>query len=367
MSYQPGRMGVAEGIGLVFMVVFPRIFLSTPAASVGGVKTIAWVTPILSAVGGISMLWLLMRVQEKTPGDLYAVSRRLLGPAGGWVFALGYAALFVADAALLLRQFAENTLLTALPYAEFQVVIGWYAACVAILLYFGIEAVARVCYLLMPFVVGAILAVIFLLAPFYDIYNLFPWQGAGVGEALKRGLLLGGLNLGALLLPIFRPQFQDLHTQKTALLYGVGLSTLARSLLLLFFILAFGVAGGSESTLPFFEMSRLVYLGRFLQRIESLFIVVWVFVGLLSMAVNLYLALYLLSRPLGLPAVRPLIPTLVLIVVGLAVLPPDINSVIAIDSRILTTAFAAGMYGGPAVLFAAGLWRERRRQRWAAG
>lgn len=31
MSYRSGKLGVAEGIALVFILVFPRTFLSTPA------------------------------------------------------------------------------------------------------------------------------------------------------------------------------------------------------------------------------------------------------------------------------------------------------------------------------------------------
>ncbi|MDR7866727.1 MAG: GerAB/ArcD/ProY family transporter [Sporomusaceae bacterium] len=365
MSYQPGLMGVAEGIGLTFVIMLPRVFLTSPAITISTLQNLSWAAPLLNWAIALAMFYLLARVTGRFKDDLYGVSERLLGKAGAWAFAFFYFALFILDAASLLRQFAENTLLSALPATEFRVIIFWYISFAAILVFFGIEGIARTAYLVMPFIVGGVLAVILLLAPFYDIYRLLPWQGAGIGTAVGRGLTLAGLNFGVLLLLILAPSFQKPATLKTAAFYGGGVSAALRTLVIFFFLLAFGVAEGMEKTLPFFEMSRLVYLSRYVQRIESLFIVIWVIVGLLAIAIDIFIALCLIARPLGLPSLRPLVPMVALIVVNLAVIPPDLNAVVEADNRLIML-LSAGVYGGPLLLSAVAYFKGRKKRSWFA-
>jgi hypothetical protein len=176
-------MGVAEGIGLTFVVMLPRVFLTSPAVTISLVHNLAWTAPLINWVAVMAIFWLLAKSTAHMGSDLYDVSKRLLGRPGAWVLAFFYAALFVLDAASLLRQFAENTLHTALPAAEFRLIIFWYILFAAVFVYFGIEGITRAAYLVMPFIVGGVAAVVLLLAPFYDIYRLFPWQGSGIWVA----------------------------------------------------------------------------------------------------------------------------------------------------------------------------------------
>ena len=365
MSYQPGRMGVAEGIGLSFVIMLPRVFLTSPAVTISTAQNLAWAAPLINWAAVLAMLWLLDRVTARIRGDLYTVSDRLLGRSGAWALAFFYAALFILDAASLLRQFAENTLLTALPGAEFRVIIFWYILFAAVLVYFGIEGIARTAYLVMPFIVGGVAVVIMLLASIYDIYRLLPWQGAGVGVALVRGLTLAGLNFGVLLLFVLAPSFQKPATIMTAAFYGGGVSALLRTMVILFFLLTFGVGNGMEKTLPFYEMSRLVYLSRYVQHIEALFIIIWVITGLLAIAIDIFAALYLVARPLDLPSIRPLVPVVAMIVVNLAVIPPDLSAVVTTDGS-LVLLLSAGVYGGPLLLAAAAYIKRRRKKPWSA-
>ncbi|MDT8899929.1 GerAB/ArcD/ProY family transporter [Anaeroselena agilis] len=364
MSYQPGRMGVAEGIGLTYIVMLPRVFLTSPAVTISSMHNLAWIAPLINWVAALAVLYLLAGVTARVRGDLYTVSDRLLGRVGAWAMAIFYTALFILDAASLLRQFAENTLLTALPGAEFRMIIFWYILFASVLVYFGIEGIARSAYLMLPFIAGGVAAVIILLAPFYDFYRLLPWQGAGVGVAVGRGLELVGLNLGALLLFVLAPSFQKPATMMTAAFYGGGVSALLRTVVIFFFLLAFGVGDGMEKTLPFYEMSRLVYLSRYIQHIEALFIIIWVITGLLAIAIDIFVALYLIARPLGLPSIRPLVPAVAMIVVNLAVIPPDLSAVIKADGS-LVLLLSAGVFGGPLLLVAVAYIRKRRKRTWS--
>ena len=344
MSYQPGRMGIAEGMALVFVILLPRVFLTAPANETAVVATAGWWAPIVAGLPAILTIIAWGYILQHTSGDLHSVSEQLVGRVGAWVVTSVCIAIFFLNAALLLRQFAENTLLTALPKMEFSFIVGWYALVAALGARLGLEALARGAYLLLPISVFSLLIVLLLLAPNYDTYNLVPWQGYGLLPSFKRGMQESGNNVGALILVIVAPAMQNIRTFKWAGILGIIGSVLIKALSMLVFIMVFGVAVASEKVLPFFEMARLVYMSRYLQRIEALFIILWVIAGLLGIAVSLYMGAYLITRLLKLPALKPIIPLSAYIIAQLAMIPPDIATVIRIDGFVIANFFTTSLF-----------------------
>ncbi|TWH49038.1 GerAB/ArcD/ProY family transporter [Sporomusa sp. KB1] len=361
MSYQPGRMGMAEGMALVFIILLPRIFLTSPANDAADVATASWWVGIVAGLPAILTIIAWVYILQQTPGDLYSVSEQLIGRVGAWVVTSVCIVIFFLNAALLLRQFAENTLLTALPKMEFNFIVGWYAFIAALGARLGLEVLARGTYLLLPISVFSLLIVLLLLAPNYDIYNLAPWQGYGLLPSLKQGMYGAGTNFGALVLVIVAPAMQNVRTFKWASIFGIMGCVLLKAFSMMVFIIVFGVAVASEKTLPFFEMSRLVYLSRYLQRIESLFIILWVIVGLLGIAISLYMGAYLITRLLKLPALKPLIPLLAYIIAQLAMIPPDIATVIRLDEFVVANFFTTTLFSLTPLLLVAAMVKTSKK------
>lgn len=367
MSYQSGRMGMAEGIALVFIVSFVTAFLSLPAEAIDTSGELGWFSVITAGLSTMIMLFLLIYVFQRIPGDLFSVSKHLFGKPGAYVISAYYSVMFLALAALWIRQFAENTLIAALPSVNFQLAVGWYALGAAFIVYLGIENIARATYVILPFAVAGTLFVLGLLEPLYKPNYLSPWLGTGIGNALIKGGVLVGANAGSLLLAVLAESFQNARVLKAAAVFGLGGSVLLKALSVLIFTMVFGASVAIEKTLPFFDMSRLVYLTRYVQRIESLFIILWVMVGILGIAVSLYMGLYLITRLVNLPAMKPLIPTVTILIAQLAMIPPDVSTVFELQSILIRGYCNIGIYVIPLLLFAATLLKEKRSAKCASG
>lgn len=360
MSYQPGKMGVAEGLALVFMVTFVPIFMTMPAVSVNAADTLGWLATLVHGIVSMLAFAILCYVFTHVEGDLYEVCEILLGRMGAWIISLYFCVAFFANYVVILRQFAENTLLTALPQADFAVIISAYAIAAGILVYLGIEGMSRASFLILPFAVSALLAVLLLLVPFYNWYHLFPLQGNGIMKTLTYGASVAGLNIGVFGLAVIAKSFQNRKTVKDCSLYGLGLSTGLRGFSVFVYILTFGLPVAKEKMLPFFEMARLVYLSRYLQRIEALFILLWVIIGVLGAAFSLYFGLFLITRVFRLPTFRPLIPSISIMLAMLSMIPTDVAEVAMIYSYLSQTYFNLGIYAVPLVLLLALLFKKRK-------
>ena len=200
-----------------------------------------------------------------------------------------------------------------------------------------------------------------MVSPFYVIYNLTPWQGNGIMMAINTGVSSIGLTFGILSIIFLSSAFQNAKTIKRVAVYALGGAFLLRLLFMLVYTMVFGVAVGGEKVMPFFELTRLVYINQYIQRIEALFILVWVISGVLAIAGSLYVGLYLIVILLKLPALRPIVPLGAMIVAYLAMLPPDISYTIKVDTLLI--AFAGiGISLFPGILFVMALVKARRKK-----
>lgn len=360
MSYQSGKMGIAEGMAVVFTVTFVPVFQSIWSVTLDRAKGAAWMIPGINGLVTMGVFLLLLYVMERVPGDLIDVSRKLLGKPIATIIGIIYFAHFYAESALLLREFSENTLLTALPYLEFSAAVLFYSAVAVIILYLGIEPLARGTYIVMPMIVLATLLVVVFLYPKFIFLQLAPWQGPGIEKILISGVQVSGFNFGLMLLPILGRSLHNVKTIRYAALYGFGISVLMRIVMILSFTLVYGAGVGREKILPFFEMTRAVYISRYLQRVEALFILLWVIAGIVAVAVTLYVSIYIIARLFDLPTLRPLIIPAVLTAAQLAMLPPDIASVLLLHANLVTTWYNIGATIIPFLLF--GIFLVRRKE-----
>lgn len=366
--YQPGKMGAAEGMAIVFLLTFPTTFLTTPAVLINEAGTLGWLSALVHGIISLLSLIALLFVCKEVPGNLFEICELLLGKILAWLIALYYAVAFCANYVLMLRQYAENTLLTALPTAEFSFIIVAYSLVSAILVAFSLEGMARAGYIVMPFIGVTLLIVFALLNPFYEIYRLAPWLSLGLGTAVFTGAKIAGINFGVAAVAILASSFQNNRTRWQIAVLGVGLSAVLRAMVVFFYTLLFGVTVGREKMLPFFEMVRLVYLGRYVQRLESLFIILWVINGLLDISLSLYFGLYCLTYLGRLPTMRPLIPVAAILLAQVAMIPEDVVSVMDDYVYVGKTFLNFGIYVVPFLLLAALAWSKRKKVKlWAAG
>lgn len=361
MSYQPGKMGLAEGMALVFIPTFAPVFLSLGPLNLDAAATAAWMTPFIHFVPSVAILYALLYVLKNTTGDLYAACQELLGTTLTRLITLYYIGVFFLDAGLLIRQFAEDTLLTALPQVNFELITVLYVFMVVFLIYLGIEALARTTYIVIPFIGFGIILVVALIFPQYHYLYLTPWNGRGLDKVMLAGLKVSGVDLALIIPVILAGSFQNRRTIKGAVIYGLGLSEALKALTIAAGIAAFGVPAGQETVLPFYAMARLIYINRFIQHLEALSIILWSIVGMLTIAVEIYVGLYLLCRLFNLPTLRPLIMPVVLILAELSMLPDDLISVITFNAWAEFAIYSAGWAIIPAALFLATIYRVWRQ------
>jgi len=361
VKYQVGKMGASEGIGLTVIMSIATIFLSSPAFIAERVGTLAWVVPLVSGTMSIIAIFLLSHLFKRFSGDLLTITEQLLGNTVGKIISIYYMFIFLSSAFFSVREFSENTLLIALPDLSLNVAFICYALSAAAIVYAGIETIGRVVYLYLPFIMGSILILLLAPYPFLEFNYLFPWQGYGLNTLAENSIGLAGTQAGVIILMVFAQSFQTAQTIRTAAIFAIGGMSILHSLIFVVIVMLFGSKVVAEMSLPLLEIARMIHLSRFFQRVEAIYIMVWVSVGILNTAANLFTGLFLLSRLAGLPTIRPLIPAITFIMIELSFLTPDITAFVAVISKIYLSNFF-GMLIFPIILFIAEIIKDRRKK-----
>lgn len=351
MEYNSGRMGIAEGIGLVAAVTLPPVFIIMPAVMIQEAGSLAWLSPLIGSFAAGLQIFLLTHVLAEHQGDLLTVTEKLLGKVAANFVGVFYCFLMLGISTIWARAFAEDTMLTALPYGEFDLINACFIGSAAAIMYAGIEPICRAVYIILPFNLIGVLLLLIALIPVYRPYYLFPWQGNGLVFLIKPLLIQSGLSGTISILPILAKSFQNVRTIRAAVFWGYGLTAVIRSISVAAFIMTFGVAAAMEKTMPFYEMARLIHLNRYLQRFESMFIIIWVITGVFAIALCMYGAMAIIAKLCKLPTINPLILPMAIIVAQAAALPPDTHSIVKIEYILYPYVFAPGVIAIPILLF----------------
>lgn len=354
-----GKVANREAMVLVVVLNITELFLTFMAelAEVG--KSGAWLIVLIATVVTAVFFLPTALLAEKFPEkSIVEVGEELAGPYLNGIFSFIFTLFFLVSAAVVLRQYAERVLTVSIPELPISVamggmLLGSLAACML-----GLEAMARSSLFIFYFIGFTVLLVSLLTYPYWQFGYLFPLAGAGTGTLLKEGIFRSSLLTGVLLLPVIFPSLKTSRIRLTGLL-AIGTGGLTIAFTMVAMLMTFETSVLQNMSLPSFELTRLIYLGRFLQRLESIFVPIWALVGMMHIAIGIYAASAVITRFLRLPYHRPFVLPVGIISYALAFLPVNLSQVLWVDFNLVRAYGFVPALILPALIYFAAWLRKR--------
>ncbi len=354
------KIGFNEALILLAISSLARIFTSVPGDLIVHTGQAAWLSILFGLLIAFAQLWLVWQILKKYPGqNLIQATENIAGAGWGVFFNILWLIIIMSVNLLYIRIFSEDLLLSAFFSTPLLIVIVVFSLSAVWAVFLGIEALARGAKLLSPFIFGGMVLLILCLFPLFNFNNLFPLLGEGAGKVAIWGILEGSVLIDVILGAVMvkdlgKPQIFPQAMSK-ALLIGFGLFAILEIALLL----VIHWRTSAEFVLPFYSLSRQIHLGSFFQRVESLFLIIWLFIALIKAAFLLYCSVVTLSDTLKLPDHRPLIAPLALITLMLSLCPSDFSTTIQYSADYLRRYFWIFGLGLPLILL---IWDKFKRR-----
>lgn len=305
---ETGKIDGRQATYLLINVIVTEGLLFVPSATFALTRQDAWLANLFALLIGLLMAWTWARLSQHFPGKtLFEYLPFLFGPVWGKLLGFWYlvgwtqasADMLRGTTSLLVGIFMYNT-----PLTVFVVAIALLSTYIV---YSGLENMARVNQLFMPASLILVIAIFLLVLPEMNFQNLLPVFDTGLLFVVKGSLpptyLMGHIILLSMLSPYLNRPQETLQ---------IGAKSIFASFFF-FELLTIGLgatfsplwAGSNLS--PFLALARMIHLANFLERLETVLLVIWITAGAIKVASYHWVQALGLAQLLRLQSYRPLV------------------------------------------------------------
>lgn len=332
---EEGKFGLFGTVCFTSIMITSKIFYTNIGQLVRVTGTAAWQSSFISSLTSMLFFSFMYLLLKRFPGkNIFQITEEVLGRVFGVIFGIVYTTYLIFYAGTTLREFVEMIKAYNLPYTPTSIIILSVLIVVLIISYYGLECLVRVSIIFfIPILIGLI--IIFALAvPQYDAMLLRPYLGYGMLTTLKLGFLRSSAYSEIVRLTIIITSLQGLKNFKSAGYISIALSGTIFVFGTMFYVMAFGYYQGSENIAGIFELAKGIYFNRFFQRIESVFIFMWVISSIISIAGAFYVGISCFCKTFKIKNYMPLILPFAILVFDVTMQPKNLAEILEININV---------------------------------
>lgn len=345
-----GNIGPQGSLAIATLVLLTKVFYTNPGAVIKGAATAAWYVTLLSVLVSLILFQFVYILLKRFPGkSLSEVFEEVWGRLFGKLLSMVFIAYFIFYAGSNLREFVEMIKTYNLPYTQPSIIIITFLLPVAVISYLGLEALARISHIGFYFVLGSMFVILVLDYPLYRLDSIFPLGGNGLKQNLFIGITRNSAYNEMIVLAFFINSLHGLKYFKRAFTLGLIISGFAISAVILCSIMAFDYTMSTENFSNLFELSRAIYFGRFFQRLESIFLIVWVTTSVILVSAFFYTAISIFCKSFKVNNHKPLIPSFLILTFVVTLLPQDLPAVLSKSTNFQRVYSSLLLYGIPII------------------
>lgn len=303
-----GRISAYQFFALLVITRLVPVMLICPTVNMVMNPATAWVNDVIGSLIAIPLVWLIVHLGLKYPGKtIIGYTKELLGSIGGILAGSFILWFYFMIAASVLRTLGETVvtgLMVETPILVFLVSATFLIANSA---RNGMEINSRIAGIMMPLIVILLLFVVASAGNLMDPGYLRPFYFAqGLGELIWPSASVLSFYTEFLVIGMLLPY---LNTPRKALPLSIGAILITISILV---IQCLGMASAfgpllNALTMPAFSLARIVNVGDFFERIESLITIVWIFGAGIKVCLFLWATAVGLAQLLDLKDFRSLV------------------------------------------------------------
>lgn len=270
------KIGFAEALSVILILVLSHLTLLLPKIIIQSQGSATLINIVYITLLALFAIFILNKLYKNFKGmDILDISGYLFGKTFKFIVGVSLIVCFLFIASLLIRITAENLKTmyfqnTPTPYIVFFILFA-----VAMINRYTLKTIIKTNLIVTPLIAISFIVLLILSSSDFVFERLFPILGYG----FENTFIKGSMNLfcfGNLVFLFFlMPHLKD-YNQFNKLSYT---SVIITGLLLLLVIgsilLMFPISIASGSSIPLYLQTRAITIGKFIQRIDALFVLIW--------------------------------------------------------------------------------------------
>lgn len=291
------KIGLVEAIGLISIMIINNIIINAPKEIIQVVGTSSWLNVIYISIIVIFIVTILCTLFKKfTEYDLLDICDFLGGKTLKTIIGILYISLLVISSILLLKNTCEILKLIYFKKSPLIFIALFFLVSAIISNNFSIKVLCKVNLIILPLLILSIFVILLSSMKNFIPQLIFPILGYGAKQTFLTGLTNLTSFSGILYLFFINPFLNKNGDFKKVSLFSVILSGICLFLSVISLILSLTFTLKSGEDFPLYLLARSVEYGRFLQRVDAIFIFIWIISSISYLSFNIFFSLYIFKK-----------------------------------------------------------------------
>lgn len=326
--------GKWEAIALLLNTVGSRVFLNFPRNLAENSGNAAWIQIIYGTILAFIAFMIIEKLYAKFEGkDILDIAAQAGGNPGRILAGTILIAQIIYINSVILREYTENMKIVALTISPVGFISAFFIVGAIIAAYAGIEAIVRFHAITVPIVAIAYSFIQIGVLPYFDMTNFYPILGNGPEKIFISGFFTISTYAPLVILLFIAPMLKTHKNFKAVGYGGLGITAFFLILGTVIYIGVYPSYTRIEFFLPTYQLARMINFGRFFQRVESVFFIMWSATALMYLGATLYFLTYLFQKTFTLEYRKPLILPFAMLLLNVSFLPSSSTSAIQLEGH----------------------------------
>lgn len=291
------KLNKIEAIALILIIITNQIILNLPNSILTSTGSAAPLNALYISIIAIILTFIVCKLFKKFSNhDILDISHFLGGNILKSIVGFLYIVFFVFITSILLRYFAET--LKSIYFNDAPIILLIIAFLLPSVLInrLGLNALSKITLFFTPVLLVSMLFLALSIFQNFDVSEIFPVLGYGINETFFSGLsnifAFGGLAY----LYFLKPLLKETKDFKKISIISITISAIFLVAAVACLLMVFPFTVSTDETLSIYLLSKTVELGRFIQRIDAVFIFFWIFATLCFVSINMFYILNIMKK-----------------------------------------------------------------------
>ena len=271
------KIGKLEAAGIIIMIMINQIIINFPNSIITTTGSAAWINVIYISIIAIIFCLLICKLFNPFPAsDILDVSEFLGGKFLKTIIGSIYIIFFVFLAGTFLKYMANSLELIYFEQTPIVFLLLLFLIPVVIVGKLGIKSISQVNLIFMPILLISIVITLFSTVKNFIPQRIYPIMGFGADKTFIYGLsnifAFSGFSYVYFLIPILK----NPEDFKKIAVGSIIVSAIYLFLSVICLLMSFPFIAFTDEMLSVYLLARMIEFGRFFQRIDAIFVFIWI-------------------------------------------------------------------------------------------
>lgn len=318
------KIGTTEAIMLVLTIIVTHTISSLPREILVSSKSATIINLIFISTLAILFSYLVVRLMKNFAGsDIIDISEYLGGKVFKNIVGIIFILYFLVSSSILLRNFCESLKIIYYPMTNIVFIIALFILAICTANRLDFNASLKTNLLIIPLVLASIVFLFFANMSKFVPQRIFPIFGDGLFNTFVLGL--GNLSAfgGIAFLYFLPPYLKEPEKMKKIALISIGISAIYLILCVSSLLFMFSFFINTNEITPLYNATRYIEIGTFFQRLESVFLLIWIIAFACYLSITSKFAMSIFKKLTNIETKKPLIDVFGILILGITLIPKN--------------------------------------------